>query len=51
MIVLKNQTTVKGQAAEQIIPLSVKAVGAALLPFQEPLKPKLVLPPGTIVPL
>lgn len=32
-------------------PLRVKEVGAALLPLQEPLKPKLVLPPGASVPL
>src|SRR5579884_790053 len=33
------------------VPLSVKAVGAGLLPFQDPLNPKLVLPPVAMEPL
>ena len=35
----------------QIVPLSVKAAGTGLLPFQEPLNPKLVLAPVPIDPL
>lgn len=33
----------------QFAPFKVNAVGLVLLPLQEPLKPKLVLPPGAIV--
>ncbi len=51
MIIHKPQPTINAQATVQAAPLRVKAVGEELVPFQEPLKPKLVLPPGAMVPL
>src|SRR5919201_5657552 len=40
-----------GQPVEQVAPFSVKFAGAGLPPFQEPLNPKLVLPPVASEPL
>ena len=40
-----------GQPTEQLVPFKVKDVGVAVLPLCVPWKPKLVDPPGGMVPL